>query len=201
MKHKLAIFIGLLAMALLFLLLRENEAKVAAQTQLNNIQFKATSVINEKGNAINELETQLTELQVKLQDAEEAHQKELAVKTEEYNKLTADMGVKAAQYEEVIVQKNKNLEETEAEAKANSERFDKELKKKNAQISEMGEGLRKTTERLAESLKKVENTEAENFSQRQAIAALEKQLQTFKEEQARLKGQLTATQDKPAALD
>ena len=56
-KNKAVLFVIVVAGALLFLLLRENEAKVAAQSQLKNIQFKATTVINEKGNAINELET------------------------------------------------------------------------------------------------------------------------------------------------
>jgi chromosome segregation ATPase len=200
-KHKLSIFLGLLIMALLFLLLRENEAKVAAQNQLNNIQYKATTMINEKGNAINELETQQTELQVKLQNTEEAYQKELAAGVEEYNKLTADTAAKAAQYEEVILQKNKDLEETEAEAKENSERFDKELKKKNAQISEIGEELRKTTERLAGSLKRVEEAESEIFSYRQNNAILEKQVQTLHDEQTRLEGLVAVSQGKPAVLD
>ena len=201
MKNKLTLFFGAVILALLFLLVRENEAKVASQTQLNNIRYKATSVINEKGNAINELETQLTEMQVKLQDTEEAYQKELAAKLEEYNKLVMDTDTKAAQYEEVILQKNQNLEAAEAEAKTNSERFDKELKKKNAQISEIGEALRKTTERLAGALKKIETTEAEIFSLRQKIAKLEKQVRTLLDEQTRLAALVAAAKDNPAVLD
>ena len=88
-------FLALVIVALLLLLLRENEAKVAAQTQLKNIQYKAASVINEKGNAINELETQQSELQAKMQETEESYQKALTAKTEELNNLAADSEAKS----------------------------------------------------------------------------------------------------------
>ncbi len=187
--------------ALLFLLLRENEAKVAAQTLLRNIQYKATSMINEKGNAINELETQLAEFQSKLQETEETSQKVLAAKAEEFNQLVADSETKMQQHQEELQLKNKNIDDLENEIKQNTESFDKKLKKKNSEISGMGEELRKTTERLATCLKKQETIEAENSSQQGKIAEFEKQIQKLKNEQTRLEGLLKASQDKPAALD
>ena len=201
MKNKTAVLLGVVIIALLFLLLRENEAKVAAQNQLNKIQFKATSVINEKGNAINELETQLTELQVKLQETEENGQSLLAAKAQEMDQLAADSQVKVQQYEEEIRQKVKAIGDAENEAKESSERFEKTLKKKNTEISGMGDELRKTTERLATALKKQEADEAENFSQHQKISDFEKQVQALKDEQTRLKGLAGASKDTPAALD
>lgn len=201
MKNKISVFLAAPIIVLLLLLLRENEAKIAAETKLKNVQFKTTSVLNEKGNAINELETQLTELQVKLHETEENDQKALAAKTEEMEKLSADFEIKTRQRDEEIQQKNKNIDDLENEIKQNSDRYNAALKKKNVEISGLGEELRKTTERLAASLKKQEAIESENFNLQQKMVELTKQIQKLQSEQTRLEGLLKASQDKPASLD
>jgi chromosome segregation ATPase len=200
MKNKTTLFMALVIVALLFLWLRENAAKMTAETQFKNIQYKATSMINEKGNAINELETQLTELQVKLQDVQENCQKAQAAKEEEMNKLTQDFTAKIWQLEEEVRQKNKGIDDLEIKMKENSERFDKALKKKNTEISGMGEELRKSTERLAAMLKKQESIESDNFSQQAKVSELERQVQKYKTERTQLEGLLKAVEEKPAPL-
>ena len=204
MKYKSSIFWGLAVLALLFVLLRENEAKVSAQNQLKNIQFKTTTVINEKGNAINELETQLTELQVKQQEDGENYEKMLAAKSQEMDQMAADAEAKAQQYEEDIRQKAKVIEDTETASKENSERYEKSLQKKSADMSEMGEELRKTTERLAAALKKQEKDEAENFELSRKITELEKEIRALKDAQKEAAAALAApssTADGPLPTD
>ena len=174
---------------------------MASQARLKNVQFKAASVINEKGNAINELETQVAEYQSKLQAALENHQKELAAKNEEADKLKADFVQRSAQAEETISRKNENINDLETRSKENSERFDSTLKKKNADLAEMGEELRRTTERLAKLLKKQESLESESFARQARIESLERQLQGLKNDRTRMETQLKATKDKPASLD
>jgi len=136
---------------------------------------------------LSELETQLAELQMKLQETEEAGQKALFAKTQELNELVADSQTQRQQHLEEIQLKNKTIDDLENEMKQNTETFDKKLKAKNTEISGMGEELRKTTERLAACLKKQESVEAENLSQQSKIAELQKKIKKLTAEQVRLK--------------
>ena len=201
MKNKTVLGLGAVIVGLLFLLLRENEAKVAAQNQLNNLQFKATSVINEKGNAINELESQVGEYQTNLQDCQETCEKAIAAKNDQIQQMNADFEVKSGQHAEEVVQKNKAISGLEEQMQQTRDGFDKQLKKKNTDITEMGEELRKTTERLAKSLKKQESLESENYNLQTQVDGLERQLTAVKSEKVRLETQVKAAQDKPAVLD
>ena len=86
----------LLLIGLLFFLLKENEAKMAALSQLKNTQYKAATTINEKGNAISELETQVAEQEAGLQKTLEDHAKETAEKNEEIDEFISTMGKRDA---------------------------------------------------------------------------------------------------------
>ena len=196
-KNKTLFFCVGVIIVLLFFLLRENEGRIVAESQFKNIQFKAASVINEKGNAISELETTVGENQAKMQQMQEESEKTLAEKNEEMSKTAADFEQKAAQAEEEINQKIKSIADLETQMKENSDRFGKTIKKKNAELSEIGEELRKTTERLAQTLKKQETLESENFSRQTQLENLQRQVQSLKDAKAHADAEAKAAQEKP----
>ena len=200
-KNKVLIALTVAVIALLFLWMRENEGRVAAEAQLKNLQFKATTVINEKGNAISELETQVGEAQAKMQAMREQSDEALSAKDQEMAAFKAETERKQAQYEEEIHQKDQALNSLEANLKDTTARFDGELKKKNADIADLGEQLRKTTERLAATLKKQQSLESENLNLRAGGEGLERQVQALKAEKTRLEIEAKNTQVRTAITD
>ncbi len=166
-------------LVLLALWLRENEMKVAAQSKLTNLEFKATSVINEKGEAIADLSTQVGEMQAHLQQTTEEAATALADRDMQILKMEEEARVAQEEHESAIALMQKEMEET-------SEKYDTSLKKKNTELSELGEELRKTTERLAASLKEKEKTESENFDLKQEVASLGRRIAKLNEDNRHL---------------
>jgi chromosome segregation ATPase len=176
-KFILSLFVVILA--LLFLLLKENEAKVAAETKLNNLQFKATSVINEKGNAISDLEAQQTI---------EEYTAALAERDAHIAKMNEDLQLRTAQHEEAILDKEKNISGLESQIKEQADKQAAAMKKKSGELSEIGEELRKSTERLAKALKQKEELESDNGDLEAQVAEFNRRIEKLNQENKRLEG-------------
>lgn len=171
---------------LLVLWLRENEMRVKAETGYAKIQDKATSVINEKGEAIADLSVQVGEMQARLQQSSEEFTSALAEKDAEIAKINEDARIVAAEGVAAIEEKNKNITGLETEIKETTVKYDSALKKKNKELSEMGEELRKTTERLAAALKDKEMAESENYDLAQEAAQSAKKIAKLAEDNRHL---------------
>lgn len=178
-NNSLLIAFIVVIVALLFLWLRENEMRVSAQSKLANLEFKATSVINEKGEAIADLSTQVGEMQARLQQTTDEAVAAVADRDALIQKMEEDARVAAAEYE-------KTLAGLETKMQEDSKRSDEALKKKNTELSEMGEELRKTTERLAAVLKEKEKAESESYDTRQQMSASQRKLDKLRDDNKRL---------------
>ena len=185
-KNKLIIFFILVILGLLVLWLRENEMRVKAESGYANIKDKATSVINEKGEAIADLSTQVGEMQAHIQQKSEDFAGTLGEKDAEIAKINEDTRIAAAENEATVFEKNKNITDLEAEIKQTTEKYDTALKKKNKELSEMGEELRKTTERLALALKDKEIAEAQSYDSAQKTAQAAKKITKLADDNRRL---------------
>lgn len=185
-KNKL--FIALIAgiLVLLVLWLRENELRVKAEAGYAKIQDKATSVINEKGEAIADLSTQIGEMQAHLQQKTEEFTAALNERDEQIAKLTEDARIESAEHEANIQEKDKSIAGLEGEIKETTAKYDAALKKKNKELSEIGEELRKTTERLATALKDKETAEAESYDRAQEAAQDAKKIAKLSEDNRHL---------------
>ena len=173
-------------LVLLGLWLRENEMRVSAQSKLSNLEMKSTTVINEKGEAIADLSTQLGEMQANLQKNTEDYTGRLGDKDQQILKMEEDQRLAQAEYEGDLQEKTAAYTDLEAQMKADAERSGEALKKKNTELSEMGEELRKTTERLAKALKDKERAESENYDLKQQSTSGERKLDKLREDNRRL---------------
>ena len=166
-------------LALLFLWLRENEMRVAAESKLSNLQYKATSTINEKGEAIADLSTQVGEMQAHLQQATEESNEAITDRDAQIAKLNEDARIASAEHEAALAA-------LEADMKKNTEKYDAALKKKNTELSGIGEELRKTTERLAAALKEKEQVESKNYDIQYELSALRRRAEKLNADNKRL---------------
>ncbi len=198
-KFYIALILGILT--LLVLWLRENEMRVKAESRYANIQDKATSVINEKGEAIADLSTQLGEMQANIQQKTEEFTSVLGDKDAEIAKLIEDARIAAAEVVVATEEKNKNITALENEIKETTQKYDAALKKKNKELSEMGEELRKTTERLATALKDKEKAEAESYDRTQEAAQSAKKIAKLSEDNRHLEALAKLAEQKNQILD
>ena len=199
-RNNLVTALVVAVLALLFLWLRENEMRVAAEARLTNLRFKATSVINEKGDAIADLSTQVGDLQANLQKTTEEYNNTVADRDTQIRELNDRSRQETADHAAAIETKDQNIGALEEEMKQSAERYDASLKKKNTELSGMGEELRKSTERLAAALKDKEKTESENYDLKQSVSRLERKVGKMIEENSRLEG-LSKLREAPATAD
>jgi chromosome segregation ATPase len=200
-KNKFFIVLIAAILILLVLWLRENELRVKAETGYAKIQDKATSVINEKGEAIADLSTQLGEMQAHIQQRTEEFTGALTERDEAIAKLTEDARIAKAEHEAALQEKDKNIAGLESEMKASTAKYDAALKKKNKELSGIGEELRKTTERLATALKDKENAEAESYDRAQEAAQNAKKIAKLTEDNRHLEALAKLAEQKNALSD
>jgi chromosome segregation ATPase len=169
-----------------FLWVRENEMRVSAQSKLEQIQSKAATVLNEKGEVIADLSVQLGEMQAGLQQTTEDFTAAVQDRDERISMITENARIAAAEAEEALVEKTGQISKVQNEMKAEQEKADAALKKKNAELSEMGEELRKTTERLAAALKEKEAAESENYDMKQSVNDADRRMEKLRDDNRRL---------------
>lgn len=186
-KNKfLAIAQILVFFVLIFLLLRENEGRTAAEEKLRDIQYKVDALGTEKENVINELETRVAELEGALKESEEkytamAEEKEAAIKKWEVSSQES-----AVKHEEVLKEKADEISALETRSQEEAARLDALLKEKNAEIHDLSARLEEAFAKTSSLLRKIEALESEKLDCESRVADLAKNLKALERRNARL---------------
>jgi chromosome segregation ATPase len=199
--NKLGFFLVAVIIGLAFLLVRENEMRVSAETKLSNLQFKATATINEKGDTISDLSTQLGEMQASLQRTTDEAVAAIGERDQTIASLHEEAQIAAAEHKAELEERDKFIAGLDADIKDKAEKYDAALKKKNTEITELSEQLRKNTERLAAALKEKEKIESETYDAKQRAEAAERKVEKLREDNRRLEALVKVCVETPAAPD
>ena len=175
--------------------------RVRAESKMASVTEKAASVINEKGEAIADLSTQVGEMQAHQQQTLEEYTTALTERDGTLAKMTEDASIAKAELEAIVKQKDESYTALETEMKTASDKADASLKKKNKELSDIGEELRKTTERLATALKDKERAESENYDLVQEAAISARKLAKLSEDNRKLEALLKSNAEKAAVPD
>ncbi len=204
------ILIAVLGLGLIgasFYALRENEARLAAETKLQNIRSNAESAVTQKDNAITELQTESSLMQQKLQDADDRYsllemekQRELAEAIEKLEALKTDLSEQTARAEQLIKENEARVGEYEAKLDEAAKKQNDLLAKKNAEISEIGEQLKQASSKYADLLKEKEVYESKNGALESRVSSLERDIQRLESERSHLLEALKAGQPKVEAV-
>lgn len=168
--------VGIVLLALILLLVRENEGRTAAETKLRNAEQSIDELRSEKSSLANELEAQVAELQEKLQDAASRHEMLVSEKKTEAQRHEAELGDAVARHEAEIRRKDAEMAEIETAAKTNAKKLGDLLAEKKAEVADLGAHLKETSLKYATLLKKKEALESRALACEERVGSLEKSL-------------------------
>lgn len=188
-------------LSLLILLVRENEGRTAAEKKIDDIKYQMNSSGIEKDNAIMNLQSNVDQLESKLEDAGKRYDMLAAEKEQALAQKDRDMETLKTESEGRIQAKESEIKDIEAQSQAQDAKYTKLLKEKNDEIADLGRRLKDATDKIDAQLKKIQSLEEEKLAGENTVADLLKKVRRLESEKAELLAAAAQTKDKPAALD
>ena len=171
---------------LIFLLLKENEGRTAAEEKLRDMQYKVDALGTEKENVINELETRVAQLEGMVKESEERYTAMVEEKDAAIKGLDAASQEEAARHGEALKEKADEISALETRSQEEAARLDVLLKEKNAEIHDLSARLEEAFAKTSSLLKKIETLESEKLGCESRAADLAKNLNTLNRRNTRL---------------
>ena len=200
-KFQISVSIALVFFGLLFLCLRENEARVSAEAKLEKLKLRLHAQDTVKTGAITDLQAQGDDLRLKLQDASEKYQAMLEEKNGAIERFGAEARQSAQSYEAQLVDRNLRISDLEAASRQDNAKFNASLKEKNTQLSQLGVQLQENSAKLSALLRQQETLEASNLDGQARILALGNELARLKRHNEELLRANKNQQVKAVSLD
>ncbi len=188
-------------LVLIFLLMRENEGRTAAETKLQNAQHMVEELRSEKSSLANELEAQVTELETKLQELSARYDALLIEKRAEAERYEARISDAAVQHDAELKEKDSQIADGDARAKADAKKLNDLLAEKKTEITDMGARLEEASAKYSELLKKREALESRALSCEDRVGELEQSLKKAERLSAELNDTVQKGQLQKSAVD
>ncbi|HTL71262.1 MAG TPA: hypothetical protein VL404_08240 [Candidatus Eisenbacteria bacterium] len=201
MKRGLPLAAGVVFFSLLFLLVKENEGRTAAETKLKDLQYRLDTANDEKSDVANDLEAKIAALEGRLQETTERYEALLAEKGKAIEALDAGAREAEARHAEELKARDGELADRDARSKKDVEKFTGLLGEKSAEITDLGARLEEASKRIAALLKKKESLEAKMLAADGRIEELERAVKELEKKNAQLSADLAKTRQETAVSD
>lgn len=189
--------------AVVFLLLRENEARVSAQNKLKDLLFSVETQTNRQAGLVTDLEAQITEWEGKFGDTVSRYNEELRVKSAEIERLNGEterlngeLESAGQRYSDAVKQHEARVGVLQADARSAEDRFNESMRTKSKEMADLGAQLERSSSQIAQLLKDKAALESQLMDARQKAAAAQKELESQRTANATLQASLTKTAEK-----
>jgi DNA repair exonuclease SbcCD ATPase subunit len=171
---------------MLFMLLKENEGRVAAEERLKDIRYKVDTYANEKENVITNLEGRVNELENKLQESQTQYKQLVAEKDQQVNDLNTQLNDTTQKHQTMLQEKTSQIEEIEQKSNRDTAKFSALLKEKNEEIADLSARLKDSSAKISDLLKKKQELESKNLLIENELGGIKSKLKSLERQHEKL---------------
>ena len=186
---------------MLFMLLKENEGRVAAEEKLKDMRFKVDAYASENENTILSLEGRVSELENKLQEAQTANAQLTAESQKQIADLKAQLEESGLTYDQMRKQKTDEISDLEKKSLDDTAKLNAFVKDKNQEIAELSARLKDSSAQMDALIRKKQALETKNLAMADELTQTKGRLKVLERQHAELAGQIKDAQDQKQIKD